>query len=192
MVQKAIREYHEKPALRAYIEIFLTLLTISLFGIFAIRPTVKTIGVLLKEIEAKQSTIKTMDEKIANLNSAKNLYMNEKEKIQLVKEAIPQKPEPDVLALQITELSKSVGVDITSMSLEGVTIIGVPAEEDNILSFSLSVRGNYQQLLDFARRLEELRRPVKFDSISLSSEEEKDVRAIRLDFSGLKTPYLSK
>jgi len=72
LAQRAIREYNEKPALRAYMELFLTLLAISLFGLFAIRPTVKTIGNLIKEIEAKNETLKIMDEKINNLNIAKD------------------------------------------------------------------------------------------------------------------------
>src|SRR3989339_1895714 len=88
MVQKTIREYNERPSLKAYVEIFLTLTAISLFGLFAIRPTLITIGKLLQEIEAKKSTLTTMNEKIGNLRTAEDLFARESEKIKLVKEAI--------------------------------------------------------------------------------------------------------
>ena len=101
IIQKTIRDYNEKPALRAYLEIFLTMAAISLFGIFAIRPTIITIGKLLQEIKAKEQTINTMKEKINNLNAARDLYNRESDKIDLVSEAIPKEPQPDILALQL-------------------------------------------------------------------------------------------
>ena len=64
---KTMASYSQKPSLKAYLEILLSLFTISILGIFAIRPTTITIGKLYNEIKAKEETIKRMDQKIQNL-----------------------------------------------------------------------------------------------------------------------------
>ena len=188
LAQRAIREYNEKPALRAYMELFLTLLAISLFGLFAIRPTVKTIGNLIKEIEAKNETLKIMDEKINNLNIAKDLFTKEAGKIKLVNDAVPNQPKPDILALQIEQLSIEKKVVIDSMSIVGVTILGESDDNKQDISLSLSVTGTYFDLINFAESLQELRRPIRYDGISLTPEKAEGVLKMNLD--NLATPYL--
>ena len=189
LAQRAIREYNEKPALRAYAELFLTLLAISLFGLFAIRPTVKTIGNLIKEIEAKNETLKIMNEKVNNLNTAKDLYTKEASKIKLINDAVPNQPKPDILALQIEQLSLEKKVVINSMSIEGVKILGESDINKQDISLSLGITGAYFDLINFAEGLEELRRPIKYDAITLTSAAAKgDVLIMNL--GNLTTPYL--
>jgi Tfp pilus assembly protein PilO len=169
-------------------ELFLTLLAISLFGLFAIRPTVKTIGNLIKEIEAKNETLKIMDEKINNLNIAKDLFTKEAAKIKLVNDAVPNQPKPDILALQIEQLSIEKKVVIDSMSIVGVTILGESDDNKQDISLSLSVTGTYFDLINFAESLQELRRPIRYDGISLTPEKAEGVLKMNLD--NLATPYL--
>ena len=190
MVQKAIREYNEKPALRAYLEIFLTLAAISLFGIFAIRPTAKTIGSLLKEIDAKEETLKIMDEKIDNLNAAKDLYTREEEKIKLLDEAIPRQPKPETIALQIEQLSNEKGVSLEQMSIEGVKILGEEENEDQTIALTLGVSGSYLNLINFAEGLENLRRPVKYDALTLVAGETREGKSLTLGLNNLMTVYM--
>lgn len=193
MVQKTIREYSEKPALRAYLEIFLTLTAISLFGIFAIRPTVKTIGLLLKEIKAKESTLKTMNEKINNLKIAKDLYTREEDKIKLIDEAVPKQPKPDNLALQVEELAKKDSVFINNLTIENTQILGSSnAEDDQSLTLTLGISGSYSNLTQFANDIEDLRRPIKFDGITISSASVKEGKTLFMTLKNLSTPYLAK
>jgi Tfp pilus assembly protein PilO len=193
MVQKTIRDYSEKPALRAYVEIFLTLTAISLFGIFAIRPTIITIGKLLQEIKAKEETLKTMNDKISNLNIAKDLYIRESEKIKLVEEAIPRHPEPDLLALQIEELAKADNAFINSLTIESTKIVGEPSpEDDQTLTLTLNLSGSYSNLIKFANDVESLRRPIKYDGLTISSTSTKDSNVLNLILNNLSTPYTLK
>jgi len=193
MVQKTIRDYSEKPQLRAYLEIFLTLTAISLFGIFAIRPTIKTIGLLLQEIKAKEDTLKTMNDKINNLKIAKDLYTREEDKIKLIDEAVPIQPKPDSLALQIEELAKRDSIFINNLTIEDTQILGgANTEEDQDLSLTLSIYGNYSNLTQFSNDVEDLRRPIKFDSITISSAQTKDGKNLFMTLNNLSTPYLAK
>ncbi len=193
MVQKAIQEYSERPALRAYAEIFLTLTAISLFGVFAIRPTIITIGRLLQEIKAKEETLKTMNEKITNLNTAKDLYTRESEKIKLVEEAIPRRPEPDILALQIEELARESNTVINNLTIEGTKILGdPPPEDDQTLSLTLNLSGSYQNLIKFAKDMENLRRPIRYSAMTILAVPSKDSKVLFMGFDNLSTPYTVK
>jgi len=193
MAQRAIRELNEKPAMRAYLEIFLTLITISLFGIFAIRPTMITIGRLLQEIKLKESTLATMNKKIADLNAAKDLYTKESEKIKLIEEAIPRSPQPDLIALQIEGLARENNVNIKSLGIEDTKILGTPTpEDDGVLTLTLNLSGEYQGLISFAKGMEDLRRPIMYDGLSLSLVQGKDSRALFMTLENLSTPYTFK
>src|SRR3989304_359109 len=190
IIQKPIRDYNEKPALSAYLEIFLTMAAISLFGIFAIRPTIITIGKLLQEIKAKEQTINTMKEKINNLNAARDLYNRESDKIDLVSEAIPKEPQPDILALQLQELSMSDNISLHGMTIEDAKILGeISPDDDKTLTFSLNLSGDFFSLVKFGEDIENLRRPVKFDRIQISSTRIGEVSTLNMSFENLHTPY---
>jgi len=186
MVQKTIREYNERPSLKAYVEIFLTLTAISLFGLFAIRPTLITIGKLLQEIEAKKSTLTTMNEKIGNLRTAEDLFARESE-------AIPEFPSPDNLILQIEELAKTKNVTIDNMSIEDTKILGeLPADDDGVLTLSLYTVGEYQNLIMFASEIEELRRPIKYNGLTINMTSLSDNKLLFMSIKDPSTPYIIK
>ncbi|KKR11686.1 MAG: hypothetical protein UT39_C0004G0045 [Candidatus Woesebacteria bacterium GW2011_GWA1_39_21] len=190
IVQKTIHDYSEKPALRAYLEIFLTLITVSLFGIFAIRPTLITIGRLLQEIKAKESTLTVMNDKVSDLLVAKDLYNREEDKINLIDEAVPKSPKPDNLALQIEELTKKDGVLINNLTIEDTLVLGQGSDpNDNGLNFNLGVTGNYFDLIKFAEHLETMRRPINFDNLTITSNQSPDGNSLFMTFENLSTPY---
>lgn len=193
IVQRAIRDLNEKPAMRAYMEIFLTLIAISLFGIFAIRPTMITIGKLLQEIKLKEETLSTMNKKIADLNTAKDLYTKESEKIKLIDEAIPKNPQPDLLALQIEELAKTDNILVKNLGIENIKIAGTSSlEDDGKLDLTLNLSGEYSGLIKFAKDIEDLRRPIMYDGLSISSIQDKNGSALYMTLENLSTPYTLK
>ena len=63
--------YKQRTDLHLFSEILLSLITILLFGIFAIRPTLLTIAQLVKDIRGKEATLALMDQKINSLNRAR-------------------------------------------------------------------------------------------------------------------------
>src|SRR3972149_11044320 len=79
-----VGSYRERADIRVYLEILLSLVTVSIFSIFALRPTLLTIAHLTREIQSKQQTLKTMEDKIGNLGQAQSLYDRERAKIALL------------------------------------------------------------------------------------------------------------
>jgi hypothetical protein len=96
-----VNVYKQRRDVKAFLELILTLVTISFFALFALKPTLLTIIELLREIEAKEETVEKMDTKIQNLQQAQTLYIQEAARIKLLETAIPDKPAPDLFVRQI-------------------------------------------------------------------------------------------
>ena len=84
--------YKQRKDLRMFLELLLTLVTVSFFAAFALRPTLLTIIELLKEIDTKEETLTKMSTKIQNLQQAQTLFLQEQSRISLLETTIPDTP----------------------------------------------------------------------------------------------------
>lgn len=193
-----IGHYKERADVRAYIEILLTLATISIFAVFALRPTLLTIASLMKEIETKRQTLEKMQTKIDNLSSAQTLYDRERSKINLLLTTIPDKPNPEVFARQIEGLSERHNSTILEIIAGEAVIIGnnLPTGESKTEDFKplpdesmeLSVSATYITSLeryfafsDLISDFDKLRRPAKIDTIRVETTTlEEDSKILKL------------
>ncbi|OGM13828.1 hypothetical protein A3A76_04935 [Candidatus Woesebacteria bacterium RIFCSPLOWO2_01_FULL_39_23] len=198
---KTMASYSQKPSLKAYLEILLSLFTISILGIFAIRPTTITIGKLYNEIKAKEETIKRMDQKIQNLKNADELYNKEKSRLAMLKVAIPGNPEPDALIRQIEALSIETSVRTTALSTAPLYLLGEPPPDPSqeVLSTSgekkvnlaLILEGSFDNLSAFIKGLENLRRPISIGSLHLEKGQGGIEEVfLTLNLNNLSVPYL--
>lgn len=202
-------QYKKKPQLRAYLEILLSLVTISIFGVFAIKPTAITVASLLKEIEEKKATLAKTEEKIQNLHAASLVFEENKQKISLLEVAIPKKPEPDIFAKQIEGLSEKNSVQILKVSTSGGPLLGtsdaqnnnqvdpitgeaIPAPEFSLLGFSIIMQtplGEYSSLSGFASDfLFRTRYPINIDRVIFGVQDEKEGKNLLFTVTG-KIPY---
>lgn len=188
--------YQKREDLRMFLEILLSLATISLFGIFALRPTFLTIAYLYKEITNKEEAIVKMDNKIEALESAQIILRNESQLISILESGIPSLTKPDIFAYQIESLAATNSVKISGFTLGETIIKGKPSPEKKAkepsplpsgawgTDFSLSVTGNYQSLLSFFENLERLRIPVKVDAWGINLSKSQEATILTLTISG--------
>jgi len=199
-------QYKENQGLRYYLEIFLSLATVSLFSIFALRPTILTIADLIKQIDEREETLLKMNTKIAQINSAQILYDFQKENIVILSSAVPKSAEPADFARQIEGLSARYELTITDLMLDNAVLIGNPnpqavidnasidkfASDTNELKFTIRGEvpaGSYSKIISFAKDIENLRRPAKVDSLLIeSSEPDEEEQLITITISG-RLPY---
>lgn len=193
--------YKRRPDVKMFLEIILSLFTISIFATLALRPTVLTITQLLEEIEAKEETIEKMDTKIRNLQTAQNIYNQEQSRIVLLDQAVPEEPTPESFVRQIEGLASTRNVSVLGMSIGEVVLVGKEEEKkvsDEVtplpqnagqVIFSVSVQGDYDQLDTFFNDLNSLRRPLKIDSINFNSAETEEGQTLVLVVQG-RVPYL--
>ena len=199
-----INLYKKRQDIKMFLEILLTLTTISFFTVFALRPTLVTIIALVKEIKAKEETVAKMDTKIQNLREAQAIFTKEQARINLLNEAVPDQPSPETFIRQIEGLAAKHAVNILGATIGEVTLLGPEKlrkssfEEEALpegagsLSFSLSVTGNYQALVNFLTELEALRRPIKIDSTNISSSTNQDGQEQIIFVITGRAPYLRR
>lgn len=193
--------YRKRPDLKMFLEVLLSLVTILIFSIFALRPTLITIATLVREIRNKEELVIKTDEKIAALDRASEIYSQEEQKIAIVKQAVPSSPEPDSFLRQIEGLSQKNGVQILGVSFGEVILSGKQPEKKSrdelkslpenagAVTFSVSVGADYLNLLSFLADLEGLRRPSKVDAAGLNSSQTPEGTTLTLVISG-RTPYI--
>jgi len=196
-----VSHYQKRQDLKMYMELFLSLATVSLLGIFAIRPTLITIAELLKEIESKKQIIATMNEKIQNLNQAQKLYDEERQNIDLLKSAIPKKAEPDIYVRQIEGVVSQNPVTVHSLSLGKTNLLGSETsvaldagndplpEGANGLKFTINTSSNFPVLASFISGLESLRRPYKLDTLLINTTDAEITKELILVINA-RAPYL--
>lgn len=195
--------YKKRADVRMFLEIILSLATISIFLIFALKPTVLTIIGLVREINEKQSTIAGLDLKLRNLTAARNIYNQEAESIPIIESAVPETPDIQVLVRQIQGISAKDSVNLLGFSVGEITFIGKDAkkktsaeikplpEGSKEIPVSISISGDYQNLNAFIKDLENFRRPIKIDSLSINTSETANGKSIVAVITG-RFPYLGQ
>ena len=109
--------YQKKPVVKTSVELLLTLLTISFFAVFAIRPTVLTIAQLVADVRAQTQIKRQLDEKLQNIQKAQALSKQEQTRLAFLDQALPAGPKPDLLVRQIEGLANANGLVLESLSI---------------------------------------------------------------------------
>lgn len=195
--------YKKKEESRMFMEILLSLCVTAFFVFLALRPTVLTILDLLKTIEEKERIVSVMDEKIANLDSAKQLYSRNTIAANIAKVAVPDRPSPDTFARQVLGLAQQTGVDLGGVSIDEVVLSGTIVDQSDIelgklpqeaypMSFSLNLDSpSFNSLKNILSNIKSLRIPVSLDSYSLTATNEEGVFNLTLSVGG-RSPYLGE
>lgn len=193
--------YKQKEDLRMFLEILLSLATISFFATFALRPTLVTIAALLTEIDSKEDIVAKLDTKIQNLALATSLMDSETLRLPFIEDAVPESASPETFVRQLEGLASKNGINLLGVSLGQVTLLGevkkappeegvIPLPQDTLgIPFSISLSGSYPQLLGFLADLEKLRRPLAIDTTGITATETDEGKILVILVSG-RAPYL--
>lgn len=193
--------YKTRADIKMFLEILLSLATISIFGVFALRPTVLTIAGLYQEIKTKKETLAQMETKIASLESAQATLNEQSAILPILEISVPLKPKPEDFVRQIRGLANQNSVKVAGFSIEETILKGRAtknvsakttspfAEGAGAMGFSGGVSGNYANLLSFLQDLGNLRMPVYLSLFNLTVAKTESGQALNLAFSGV-VPYL--
>ena len=193
--------YKKKVELRAFLEIILSLSTIIIFLLFALKPTVLTIVSLLQQIKEKQATLSVLTQKVSDLQKASGLLQQNRASIQNVNVAVPSLPKPNILAGQVLGLAAKNSVEILGFSVNQITLVGPSVNKSHSdfkplpgsaeeMPFSISIRGPYPNLIAFIKDFENLRFAAKIDTLGINSSVKEGGVTIVTVISG-RTPFLS-
>lgn len=166
-----LRSVYQQPVAKASLGLILTLLTISFFGLFAIRPTLITIAKLIKELKEAQKTNQILEKKVNNLTQAQFTYAAVEDYLAYVNRSLPKKAEFNRLATEINFLAFNHNLLLSSASFEEFELL----ELDNklkTLKFRISVAGGFTDIKNFLKDLANLDRIVNIDSVAFSTKTE--------------------
>lgn len=159
---------------QTYTTIVFSFLTVSLFGWYAIRPTVQTILYLKREINDKTELSKKMEEKITNLIYAQSAYEQLEPFLPNVEQALPPDPDAIPLIVQFRNLASENDVVISAVQLPSIPLIGKDATKSasktasqQAFDFTVSVIGDYPSLQNFLEGMRAMRRVVTIEGISV-------------------------
>lgn len=175
----------------SFAELTATFLVISFFILFAIRPTFVIVARLMREIQQQQEVSEKLQKKVVALRMAQEEFSNNMNRLYLVDQALPEKPDFPLLIFAVEKEAQETDTQIQSFS---ITKISVKSSEDvkpktaqvSFFDFNLILTGDYKNLKEFLGKMEDLRRIIKIDSISFgkAKKAEKEPLKIKLSVTG--------
>ena len=174
---RRLRKIYQQPSLRDFTFLIISLFTVAFFSFFAIKPSLKTIGGLIKETKDKRMASKQLEQKINSLSLAQKESLRAQPNLPYIYAALPKSNEFSKLIKQIEYLAGKNNISLISLQLEEVDLLD--SESSSPLQLSFEAKGEYSGLKKFLNDLENLERLVVFETFSFSQ-----------DKSGLEGPPL--
>lgn len=166
--------YFKEQKTRAFLNLTLTLIAVSFFGVFAISPTLSTISQLKKQLADNREVDKQLDEKITSLNLLQQQYHSIENDLPFVFAAIPQSPKVPLLLAQLNGLAAGAGVTLSSLQSQQVELTKPDEGENNYSSFlfSVEIKGAHDNIMNFVSSLISYERILTIESFSITKTEE--------------------
>lgn len=165
------------PLVKTYGSAIATILSLIIFIVFAIKPTVETISVLQKQLTDSKITLAKVTEKSENLSLGKSNYQKIdptiKEQIQI---AVPDKIAIKTISQTLESLATQNEASVSALQIQPLTITtrnrsqGKNNQPLQIveLPFTYNVTGAYLNLLKIIEQLKDNTRLISVSSIILN------------------------
>jgi len=170
---QAITPFLQSPKTKNYSTVILFFLVLSVFGWYAIRPTIQTILYLRREIKDKTEIDKKMDIKIYSLIEANTVYENNQALFPILAEAIPISPEAldAVSQIKLLAAEKNVAISLLQMSNIQLASQSTSVNQKNQNNFTeipiiCNVEGPFASILAFLKELTTMRRFITIRSMN--------------------------
>lgn len=155
----------------------LTLIALSVFGVFAIGPTLSTIASLQKQLVDSQFVDRKLQEKITNLSLLQQQYQALTNDLPLILGAIPQTPTVTLLFAQLQSLASVNDVTLTRVQVSQVDLSQTAATPDQpSFIFSLEATGGKNALLEFLISLTNFERIITIDTYAFANDSDGNER----------------
>lgn len=155
-----------------FTSVILTLIALSMFGLFAINPTLSTIAKLQKEIVDLEVINQKLEEKIADLTSLQRAYNRLENDVPVVLGTIPISPFVPLLIGQIQSVARDSNIHVTQIQNSEVELFkeGEPAKKYYFYSFSINADGTYENISRFIDNLTHMQRIVTINTVSINKQ----------------------
>ncbi|MBI2595222.1 type 4a pilus biogenesis protein PilO [Candidatus Daviesbacteria bacterium] len=169
-----VKPIFKNKVVKSYGYFIFSLITITIFALLAIRPTLNTIVSLQKSIAEQQGILKQLDTKTANLSAGKqnldNLDPDAKNKLSSL---LPDYTSLPKLIDNLTTLAVQNEASISGLQFQPVDLLGAPktlskdAKPEEI-EFTLNSQGSYENLSLFLNSIVTTNRLININSVNFN------------------------
>ena len=166
--------YLNQERTQKFVSIVLTLLALSLFGFFAINPTISTILKLQKELSDSKFVYDQLETKIKNLSELRDEYASLQNDLPTIVDAIPITPNAHLLFAQIQTIAKESNIKIRRLQNFEIEVLKnskVPGKQYYSYSFSIAGDGSFKDISNFASILTNMQRIIDIGVFSITSQQ---------------------
>lgn len=145
----------------------LTLITFSVFAIFAISPTLGTITDLQKQISDNQFVNDQLQKKISALAVLQDNYTKLKPQLPAVFAGIPTTPEIAIFLGQLQTVAEISNVTVERVQTLPVDLAtSTPQTKYSAYAFNIDVAGSHDSTITFLKNLTSLNRLISIEALS--------------------------
>lgn len=171
-IQPALRS----PIVKTYGSTVFTLIALSIFIFFAIKPTVETIVVLQKKLTDSQEVLRQITQKNENLTQARKNYQNLDPNLKSkISSTVPTDSQLRSTLQSLEAAAISSQASISAIQVQPLTIDNKQRDIKNLslseIQFTFNVESNYENLLAILTRLKTSNRLIAIDNITFNKVE---------------------
>lgn len=171
------------PIVKTYGSLIFTIITMIIFILFAIKPTIETIVLLQKDQENQTEILSKLKQKITDLNQGRDNYdripPETKDKIETL---VPKTPNLSGVISILEQSAQSSGASISAIQFQPLTI-EKPSESvidsklEEIL-FTFNVEGSYESLKGVLGSLNSSSRLISITNLVFNKQEGSLIMAV--------------
>ena len=167
------RKYFKPKQRKAYTMLGLTLLSLSIFGTFAIRPTLATIIRLRRKIKDQEEVCKKLDQKLRDLSLAQTELKKISSDLPAIKKALPAGEDFPGLLETLYLTSEKNGLRLEHIRFDQAR--KTPCQTANqvlavkALPFHTQAEGDFPQFLNLLKKIQNMPRLLNPKEIRITS-----------------------
>lgn len=167
-----IKPFTKLPIIRTYGSTIFTLIIISLFIFYAIKPTTETILVLQKKLADSTEVLDKVNKKANNLSLGKQNYENLNSSIKnKISQSIPDTAQMKSVTQTLEQTAQRHEASISALQIQPLSLETKVENQLGTLSeigFTFNVEGKYENLVSILSDLKISERLISVENISLS------------------------
>ncbi len=188
----ALNKFYEKPIAWISLELIFSIGLVLILAVFAIQPTLVTMGDLTKEIAEKKELAVKLDQKRSALSTAQTQMSLIEDKLPELDEAIPSKPQL-LSALKVLEKTATdTKVIITSISVpelpEEVAANDTATVSQVSYPISVVITADYLSIRKYIESLKDYKRVFLINSVTFTTQQDRGNTVLQASIL-LDVPY---
>lgn len=180
-IRADIQQFYSKPLTRVSFELIVSILTVIVFALFALRPTLITMSELLRDIQEKQVLDEQLGEKISSLATAQSEFLVYQPQILALDSVIMRNASLEEVAYYLESLIADSGLQVQRLAFGQIPVITTFPEDSSRTQPVLTkyqaqivVEGELSDLQEFLARVEQVKPLFSVNGWSVSPTASED------------------